>query len=523
MHRGKQRAGAVHVTTRGIIPIDQLPRPPIQVGPILRRTEHDNQTESGTFLLRHGVDDVEDIVAARLARKEAPYGSRSLLAECEETLAASIFSLELPSLKPHNHSCASLRTNRESGRMEDAMALTVREVEREKKPGRYCDGNGLYLQITPTGVKSWLLRYERNGKERWMGLGPTHTFSLEEARERARKARQQLADGVDPLDARAAERALAATAAAQAIKEGKTFEQVANDFFAFHSPSWKSLKHAKQFTSSMERFVFPTIGKMPVAAIDKTMIIDVLKPIWYSRAATAKRVRNRIERVLAYAKTNGYCSGDNPAAWSGNLEHMFPSVAKTVHHDALSYSEIGNFIADLRIKEGIAARALEFLILTAARTGEVRGAVWDEFDQAKRVWTIPAERMKAEREHKVPLSDRAMDIILGLPKEAEYVFVGSITGAMMAINSMPNLLKEMRPGVTVHGFRSCFRDWAADCTSYRDDVCEMALAHSVGSNTKKAYKRSDLFLKRKSLMADWAKWCDTPPDAADNVVPLRAG
>jgi integrase len=403
------------------------------------------------------------------------------------------------------------------------MALTVKTVERTTAPGRYGDGNGLYLQITRSGVKSWLLRYERNGRERWMGLGPAHTFSLEEARERARKARQQLADGIDPLDARAAERAQAATAAAQAIKEAKTFAEVTADFFKFHSPSWTNLKHSRQFSSSMERLVFPAIGKTPVAAIDKTHIIRILEPIWYSTPATAKRVRNRIERVLDYAKTNGYRTGDNPAQWGTNLEHAFPSVAKVKHHGALDYTQVADFIGELRVREGIAARALEFLILTAARTQEVRGAVWDEFDTAKRVWTIPAERMKAEREHKVPLSDRAMEIILALPRENDFVFLGSVTNGMMAINSMPNLLKELCPGVTVHGFRSCFRDWAADCTSYSDDVCEMALAHSIGSATEAAYKRSDLFQKRVKLMQDWARYCDTPSGAAgDNVTPLRA-
>jgi integrase len=402
------------------------------------------------------------------------------------------------------------------------MRLTVKAVERIREAGRYLDADGLYLQVSDTGAKSWLLRYALNKRERWMGLGSCKNFTLDEARERARRQRQLLTDGKDPLDEKRAARAAQAATAAAALAAGKTFAEVTDDYFRFHSPSWSNLKHAKQFLSSLRRYAFPTPGKLPVAAIDNTMIIETLRPIWNKdKASTASRVRGRIERVLDYAKVNKFREGDNPAAWANNLEHAFPSLVKVEHHAALPYVEMYEFMSALRSQDSVVARALEFTVLTASRSGEVRGAVWSEIDTDARTWTIPKERMKSDREHRVPLSNRAVEILQGLPRDGDHLFIGVLTKSAMGMNAMASLLKDMRPGATVHGFRSSFRDWCADCSNYPNDVIEMCLAHAVGSGTEKAYKRTDLFARRVRLMEDWSKYCAIPPVADGKVVALR--
>ena len=407
-----------------------------------------------------------------------------------------------------------------------AMALTTRQVAKITEPGRYGDGKGLYLQVTPTGARSWLLRYERGGRERAMGLGPVDDFTLDEARERARRARQLLRDGIDPLDARKDERAKQTSEKALAAAANVTFRECVEQYYKFHSRKWNNAKHSAQFLSTMKMYAYPALGKLPVAAIDKALVLKAVEPIWYTKTETASRVRGRIEAVLDFAKTRGYRTGENPAAWDGNLVHALPArstIAKVKHHAALPFAEVPDFLARLAACEGIAARALEFTIFTAARTGEIVGAKWGEIDLAEKVWTIPAERMKAKKEHRAPLTGRAVEILKALPRESNFVFPGGRKGVPISNMAMAQLLKRMeRLDITVHGFRSAFRDWAAERTSYPNHVVEMALAHVVGNKVEAAYRRGDLFAKRARLMADWAKHCMTRPvdTAASNVTPI---
>ncbi|HLH98025.1 MAG TPA: integrase arm-type DNA-binding domain-containing protein [Xanthobacteraceae bacterium] len=406
------------------------------------------------------------------------------------------------------------------------MGLTVKKIERLKQPGRYADGHGLYLQVMSATNRSWLLRYERNGRERWLGLGPLHTFDLSEARERARKARQLLQDGIDPIEQRKSARAAQALAEARAL----TFQDAARQYFDAHERSWKNAKHRAQFLSTLETYAFPKIGRLSVAEIDTGLVLKVLEPIWHQKTETANRVRARIESVLDWATVRGYRTGDNPARWKGHLSETLPSrerIQKVVHHAALPYDDVSAFFKELKEREGVSARALEFTILTAARTGETIGATWEEIDLEAKTWTVPAGRIKGGREHKVPLSDRALEVLRGLPREKNNpsVFVGPRRGGLSNM-SMASVLKRMgRDDITVHGFRSTFRDWAAECTNYPNHVVEMALAHAVGDKVEAAYRRGDLFEKRRRLMTEWAKFCGAKPTnkaAADIIVSLRS-
>jgi integrase len=400
------------------------------------------------------------------------------------------------------------------------MALTVRKVERLTTPGRYGDGQGLSLQISPTGVKSWLFRYERNGQEKWMGLGPIHTIKLKEARERARRARQLLLDGTDPRDAREADRAAKAVAAARAI----TFEAAARQYLIDNSGKWKNRKHAAQWTATLKAYVFPVLGPLPVSAIDTALILRCIRPIWQDKTETASRVRGRIQQVLDWATALGYRTGDNPASWAtiGKLLPARSQIAMAEHHAALPFDDLPEFMAALKQRDGSAAKALEFTILTAARTSETVGATWSEFNLRDKVWTVPANRIKGGKEHRVPLSDRALKILRDLPREdgSEFVFIGPRSGNLSNM-AMAALLKRMeRTDITVHGFRSTFRDWAAERTATPNHVVEMALAHVVGNAVEAAYRRGDLFAKRVKLMDEWARFATTPARSAD-VVPLR--
>ena len=406
------------------------------------------------------------------------------------------------------------------------MALTVKRIARLSKAGRYGDGRGLYLQVQSPDNRSWLLRYERGGRERWMGLGPLHTINLDEARERARKARQLLLDGIDPLEARAAERNAAALAAARAL----TFEAAARSYFEAHQRGWTNAKHRAQFLSSLSTYAFPQIGKLSVAAIDTGLVLKCLEPIWKDKTETANRVRGRIEAILDWATVRGYRkAGDNPARWKGHLAEVLPSrerIQKTVHHAALPFAALPEFMAALATRNGSAAKALEFTILTAARSGEVLGARWEEFNLDGKVWTVPAGRIKGGKEHRVPLSERALDILRAMPIERgnSYVFLGPQKGGGLSHMAMNRVLRRMGRGdiTTVHGFRSTFRDWAAERTNYPDAVVEMALAHAVGSKVEAAYRRGDLFDKRRHLMDAWAEFASTPRvTVAGEVVPLR--
>jgi integrase len=414
------------------------------------------------------------------------------------------------------------------------MALTEKRIARITKRGRVFDGHGLYLQTTKSGVKSWILRYARGDRERYFGLGPLHTINLKQARERARAAREQLLDGIDPVEARRKERRNRKAAAERQL----TFAAAAAAYFEQHANKWRNQKHRAQFLASLNEYAFPKIGETPLADIDTPAVLRVLEqPVaaragypagqfWIARTETANRVRSRIESVLDWATVRGYRSGDNPARWKGHLAEVFPSrgkIAKTEHHPALPFTELPAFITDLAKRNGTAARALEFLILTAARTGEVIGAVWDEIDLTARVWTVPAGRIKGGREHRVPLADRAVEILRALPREKgnTAVFISPARRDALGDMAMAALLKRMkRLDITVHGFRSTFRDWAAERTAYPNHVVEQALAHSIGSAVEAAYRRSDLLEKRVRLMAEWAAYCMSPaPEGA--VIPMR--
>jgi len=375
------------------------------------------------------------------------------------------------------------------------MPLSVKKVETlVKKPGRYFDEHGLYLQVIGASA-TWVFRFEQklNGerRERWMGIGPVHTFTLAEARERARRLRQQIKDGIDPIEARAKQRRTKELEAAKRM----TFKECAEAFHAFHGEKWKNHKHRAQFKSTLQEYTYPTIGSLSVADIDTGLVLKCIEPIWKSKTETASRVRQRIEKVLSWATVRGYRTGENPARWKDHLDHILPArsqIAKPEHHAALPYSQVAEFITKLRERPGLSARALELTILSACRTNEVLGARWDEIDLTKKLWVIPAARMKADREHRVPLSSALVQILNDLPKTSDFVF-GKLSN--MAMNQ---LLKRMGYGgkITVHGFRSSFRDWASETTSHQHEVIEMTLAHAIKNKTEAAYRRGDLLEKR---------------------------
>jgi integrase len=416
------------------------------------------------------------------------------------------------------------------------MAFTVKGVARLSAPGRYRDAPdhpGLHLQITPPGVKSWILRYQRNGRERWHGLGPFHTVGLAQARERARAARLLLLDGIDPIDHR---RQTHEASALEAAKH-KTFGEVAQAYLAAHDKDWKNPKHVKQWQASFTQHCKP-IAHLPIAAIDTAHILEVLAPIWHRTPETASRIRARIERVIAYAIAAKYRerADGNPAQWDGHLKELLGSKSGAQrakrersgtdgHHSALPYAELPDFMRELRDRSSIAARALEFAILSAARTAEITGAQWTEIDLDARTWTVPAERMKAGKRHVVPLSERALTILQTLPREHgnTHVFIGGRARAPLSNKMMLELLKGLRPATTVHGCRSSFKDWCSERTNFPREVSEMALAHAVGDKVEAAYRRGDLFEKRRQLMAAWARYCEQPPSsqATGDVVTLR--
>jgi integrase len=400
--------------------------------------------------------------------------------------------------------------------------LTAKRVEREKRPGRYRDGavRGLYLQVGPTGGKSWGLRFERDGRERWYGLGPLSVVDLKMARERARAARLLLLDGVDPIDHRKAEKARRAAATARLL----TFREATQQYFDQHERRWKNAKHRTQFTNTLREYAFPVLGDMAVADIGTPEVLRAIEPHWHTKTETMSRVRGRIESVLDWCAVRGYRTGDNPARWTGHLSEVLPArgdIKKTVHHPAMPYAELPAFMAELRKREGMAARALEFVILTAARTGEVIGARWSEVDLDGRIWTVPARRMKGGKEHRVPLSDRAVELLRGLPTEDgnDFVFAGSRAGTGLSNTTLTQVLKRMNhDGITVHGMRSTFRDWASETTNFPNQVVEMALAHAVGDKVEAAYRRGDLLRKRQQLAEAWSRYCTSPAGA---VLPMR--
>jgi integrase len=409
--------------------------------------------------------------------------------------------------------------------------LTPKQVQHAKPTGGHAavllaDGGNLYLQCTLGADgsirRSWLFRYQFDFQRHEMGLGPLHTIGLAEARDRARELRQQVKIGIDPLDARReAKRERLAKKAEQA--KVITFRQCAEMYLAAHSESWKNPKHRAQWKSTLEAYAYPVIGALAVSDIDTAHVVKAIEPIWKKIPETASRLRARIESVLGYATVREFRSGDNPARWRGHLAELLPAkgkVRKVKHHAALPYSEVPVFMVELRGRKSVSAAALEFTVLTATRTNEVIGARWDEIDSKEKTWVVSGARMKAGKEHRVPLSDRAVAILKALPRHGTHVFA-SADGEPLSNMAMLELLRGMRPATTVHGFRSSFRDWAAERTNYPNHVVEMALAHAVGDKVEKAYRRGDLLAKRHRLMVDWAKYCAQQPAADDNVTPFR--
>jgi integrase len=402
--------------------------------------------------------------------------------------------------------------------------LTVKNA----MPGRHADGGGLQLLVKESGSRSWVYRFMLRGKSRDVGLGPaigSGAVSLAEARNLAAALRLKVKAGVDPLAERL-EAASATVAAAQASKvAGITFRAVAEAHIAAHSDGWRNAKHRQQWSSTLATYAYPVIGDLPVADVGTAHVLSILEPIWKAKPETAARLRGRIEAILDAAKARGYREGENPARWRGHVAQILPGRAHLSrgHHKAMRYGELATFLVKVREREAMAALALEFTILTAVRTGEAMGATWSEVDLAKAMWTIPAARTKTGREHRVPLSARAVDILQGLKllgsHDHAYLFAGN-KGKLSSM-AMAMLLRRMDVDVTVHGFRSTFRDWAAECTGYAHEVCEMALAHAIGNKAEAAYRRGDLFDKRRRLMDDWATYCANGGAADANVTPIR--
>ncbi len=400
--------------------------------------------------------------------------------------------------------------------------LSAVKVASQKKRGYYADGGNLYLRVASGGSKSWIFRFTIDGKTRDAGLGSYPAVTLAAAREEADKCRRQVAARIDPIEARNAERAAARIEAVQAI----TFEQCAKAYIASHEAGWKNDKHRAQWRSTLATYVYPVIGSLPAKAVDTGLVLRILEPLWTTKPETASRVRGRIEVILSWAKVRGYREGENPAQWRGHLDHLLPAkskVRKVVHHPALPYVEMPTFMDQLREQSSLTARALEFVILTAARTKQTLHATWDEIDCDRALWTIPAERMKAPKEHRVPLSPRAHELVSEMAgiKLNQFLFPGTKPGRPLSQMSLTMLLRRMGYGhVTVHGFRSTFRDWAAECTTFPGEAAELALAHAVPHAVEAAYRRGDMLEKRRQMMDAWSAFCGN--DSALTVTRVRS-
>jgi integrase len=392
--------------------------------------------------------------------------------------------------------------------------LSAKLVENLSSPGYYGDGDGLWLQVSGSGSKSWVFRFTLAGKRREMGLGGLNAVTLSIARERARQCRLSLSEGKDPI----VERNAARTSDALRKSRLKTFDQCATSYINAHRASWKNAKHIAQWESTLASYASPVFGALPVSDVDTDLVVKVLRPIWNGKTETAVRLRGRIEAIIDWATVSKYRSGDNPARWRGHLENLLADpnkVAPVVNFPALPWREIAAFTRDLRAREGVSARAVEFAILTACRSGEVRGAAWDEIDLEAKVWTVPATRMKAGKEHRIPLSTQAIALLRQMPREGAYIFPGRSSDTILSDMSLTAVLRRMGRGdITVHGFRSSFRDWCAEAVgnTFAREVCEHALAHSLPNKVEAAYRRGDLFDKRLPLMQAWADYCSTASD-----------
>jgi integrase len=395
-----------------------------------------------------------------------------------------------------------------------AKELGPLAVSRLTSAGMHFAGgvNGLALHITPTGARSWILRVMVGGKRREIGLGSYPTVTLAQAREKAREARDAIERGIDPVtERRAVKSGLRAAAAA-----ARTFRECADGYIEDHAAGWKNAKHAQQWKNTLEQYAFPVLGSLIVRDVELPHVLRVLKPIWDSKTETASRLRGRIEAVLDWATVHGYREGLNPARWRGHLDKLMKprsKVSKVEHHAALPVGDVAAFVQRLRTAEGMGALALEFLVLTAARSGEVRGATWAEIDRNAKLWTIPPIRMKAGKEHRVPLSEAALDVLKRaerMPRvgESDLVFTAP-RGGQLSDMTLTAVMRRMGVPAVPHGFRSTFRDWTAEHTDHPRDVAEMALAHTIGDKVEAAYRRGDMFDKRRQLMADWASFVAT--------------
>lgn len=400
----------------------------------------------------------------------------------------------------------------------DMKKLTAVQVKNITKPGNYADGDGLRMKVSKAGSKAWLYRYRIHGKAHEMGLGTYPTRSLKGAREETVRLRKLVLDGIDPLIEKSKLR--------QKAQDVLTFDQCTDKFHEMKKAEWSSELHAKKWLQAMRNHCSPVIGNLPVSEIDTEHVLRVVQPIWTKKTVLASNLRERIESVLSWSASIGYREkGLNPAIWRGHLEHLLPKknkVHKAVHHPALEYQEIGKFMKELREVDTTASQALQFTILTACRSKEVFGATWDEIDLDKAVWVIPGSRMKMRKDHRVPLSKHAVELLEELPGSG-YVFPSTRHGWVKPIadTQMWRLMKRLRPSLTVHGFRSSFRQWAAEQTNYPREVAEQALAHAAGDSTEQAYQRSDLLDKRRPLMQAWADHCEKVNVSAD-VVGIRS-
>jgi integrase len=407
--------------------------------------------------------------------------------------------------------------------MRETGKLTTLKVNRITEPGRYGDGGGLWLQVSPTGTKAWIFRYKFLGRQTHMGLGPLADIGLSDARGRARAARVALLDGIDPLAQKRDRRAVARAEVAKLV----TFKEAAQAYIAAHKAGWKNEKHAAQWPSSFEAYVYPVIGSLSVAGVETSHVMKILEPIWQEKTETAARTRGRIEAVLDWARSRHYRAGDNPARWKGHLDNLLPSKAKlrrVKHQPAMPFQDVPGFMAELRAIDAVSARALELTVLTAVRTGATTGALWSEIDLVNGIWTVPGTRAGTklrQDEHRVPLSKRAVELLRAVPRERgnDHVFLGGKKGKGLTNMAMLEMLQRRYPDLTVHGFRSSFKDWASESTNFPDIVSEMALAHVIKDEVQAAYRRGELMEKRRRLMQAWDGYCARPPVAA-NVTTL---
>lgn len=403
-----------------------------------------------------------------------------------------------------------------------AKELSAIEIKRLTKSGHYAVGgvSGLLLQVTGTGARSWILRVMVGTKRRDIGLGGFPDVTLADARERARELKESIRQGIDPVEQRKAAKAALIADSGKQI----TFTDATYRFLSSKKSEFKNDKHTAQWKTTLETYAFPLMGNLTVDRIELAHIVKVLEPIWLIKTETATRLRGRLESVLNWATVSGFRKGENPARWKNNLDAVLPKpgkLQKVQHHKAIPWQEAAAFMKELRQCKGMAAKALEFLILTAARSGEIRGALWQEIDLQARTWTIPSERMKADKEHVIPLSDDAMSLLIQLPRlEGNDLVFPAARGGQLSDMTISAVMRRMKVDAVPHGFRSTFRDWCSESTNYPNHVAEMALAHTISSGVEKAYRRGDLLTKRTNLMNDWCRYLNTPATSG-SVVSIR--